>query len=397
MHENREVPRIPDGEGSPGRPEKGSNWTSGMHVRGKSDRPVVPMKSPNKGDSGIKEASAEGTEGRGLAKGNMRQTAMPRTQGRSGVSNGLLRVREVARRDRRARFTALLHHVTVDQLRESFYALKRKAVPGVDGVTWAQYEEGLEDRLHDLHDRVHRGSYRAQPSKRAYIPKADGRMRPLGIAALEDKVVQQAVMTVLTPIYEGAFLGFSYGFRPGRNQHQALDALWVAIMGKKVNWVLDADIRGFYDTLDHGWLMKFLEHRIADRRVLRLVQKWLRAGVSEDGEWSETKVGVPQGAVISPLLGNVYLHYAFDTWVEWWRHRRARGEVIVLRYADDVVMGFQDRQEAERFLQEYRERLKKFGLALHPDKTRLIEFGRFAEENRRNEVRASRRPSTFLG
>lgn len=393
MHENREVPRTPDGEGPPGRPEKGLNWTSGTHVRGKSDRPVVPMKSPNKGGSGVGGPSAEGAEGRGLTKGNMRQTATPRTQSRAGVSNGLRRVREVARRDRRARFTALLHHVTVDRLRESFYALKREAVPGVDGVTWAQYEVGLEDRLQDLHDGVHRGTYRALPSKRAYIPKADGRMRPLGIAALEDKVVQHAVGAVLTPIYEEDFLGFSYGFRPGRSQHRALDALWVGITGKKVNWVLDADIRGFYDTLDHGWLTKFLEHRIADRRILRLVRKWLRAGVSEDGEWSETKVGVPQGAVISPLLGNVYLHYVFDTWVEWWRHQCAQGDVIVVRYADDVVMGFQYRQEAERFLREYQERLKKFGLALHPDKTRLIEFGRFAAETRRK--RGQGKPETF--
>jgi group II intron reverse transcriptase/maturase len=309
------------------------------------------------------------------------------------VTNGLLRVREAARREKRARFTALLHHVTIDLLRESFFALKRQAAPGVDGVTWEQYEVDLEERLRDLKDRVHRGAYRAQPSKRTYIPKTDGRMRPIGIAALEDKIVQQAVVSVLTPIYEEDFLGFSYGFRPGRSQHDALDALWVGITDKKVNWVLDADIQGFFDTLDHGWLSKFLEHRIADRRILRLIRKWLRAGVSEEGGWSKTTVGVPQGAVISPMLGNVYLHYVLDHWAYQWRNRHARGDMIVVRYCDDFVMGFQYRSEAERLLQELRERLKVFGLVLHPDKTRLIEFGRFAASNRKK--RGQGRPETF--
>ena len=232
------------------------------------------------------------------------------------------------------RFTALLHHVKVDLLRDSFYALKRKAAPGVDGVTWQEYEPGLEDRLVDLHSRVHRGAYRAQPSRRVYIPKADGRQRPLGIAALEDKIVQQAVVTVLNEIYEVDFKGFSYGFRPGRGPHQALDALAVGIQRKRVNWVLDADIRNFYDSLSHEWMMKFIEHRVADRRMLRLIQKWLKAGVSEDGQWSETRVGTPQGSVVSPLLANVYLHYTFDLWVEAWRKKVAKGDVIVLRYAD---------------------------------------------------------------
>jgi len=309
------------------------------------------------------------------------------------VSNGLLRVREVARRDKRVRFTALLHHVNIDLLRESFQALKRQAAPGVDGVTWRQYEVDLESKLRDLHERVHRGTYRARPSKRTYIPKADGRLRPLGIAALEDKLVQQAVVTVLNHIYEEDFSGFSYGFRPGRSQHDALDALWVGLVGRKVNWVLDADIRGFFDTLDHGWLLKFVEHRIADRRILRLIRKWLRAGVSEDGQWSKTEVGVPQGAVISPLLGNVYLHYVFDLWVQQWRTRQARGDVIVVRYADDFVVGFQHRAEAERFRKELEDRLGKFGLTLHPDKTRLIEFGRFAAEKRRK--RSQGKPATF--
>jgi group II intron reverse transcriptase/maturase len=319
--------------------------------------------------------------------------AASRTQRRVDASIGLQRVREVARRDRRARFTCLLHHVTVALLRDSFLALKRQAAPGVDGVTWAQYEVGLEDHLMDLHTRVHRGTYRAQPSRRVYIPKADGRQRPLGIAALEDKIVQQAVATVLSAVYEQDFLGFSYGFRPGRSQHDALDALWIGVTRRKVNWVLDADIRGFYDTIDHGWLQQFVEHRIADPRILRLIRKWLRAGVTEDGRWSATTVGTPQGAVASPLLANVYLHYVFDLWVEHWRRRQATGEVVVVRYADDSVLGFQHRHEAEQFLLDLKERLQQFGLALHPEKTRLIEFGRFAAEHRRQ--RQGRKPETF--
>jgi group II intron reverse transcriptase/maturase len=298
-----------------------------------------------------------------------------------------------ARKDKRARFTALLHHITTDHLRGSFHALKRRAASGVDGVTWHQYEVDLEARLVDLHQRIHRGTYRAQPSKRVYIPKPDGRQRPLGIAALEDKVVQMAVVWVLNCIYERDFLGFSYGFRTGRGPHDALDALWVGIMGTKVNWVLDADIQGFFDTINHGWLLKFIEHRIADRRILRLIQKWLRAGVSEDVQWSRTTVGTPQGAVVSPLLANVYLHYVFDLWVQLWRTKVATGDVVVVRYADDFIVGFQYRHEAERFLKELRERFAKFGLALHPDKTRLIEFGRFAATNRRQ--RGQGKPETF--
>ena len=256
------------------------------------------------------------------------------------MSQGLRGVRQAAKERKQERFTALLHHLTVDLLRDSFYALKRQAAPGVDGVTWQEYETGLEDRLADLHSRVHRGAYRAQPSRRVYIPKADGRQRPLGIAALEDKIVQQAVVTILNQIYEVDFKGFSYGFRPGRSPHQALDALNVGIQRKRVNWVLDADIRGFFDNMSHEWTMKFVEHRVADRRMLRLIQKWLKAGVSEDGQWSETKVGTPQGAVVSPLLANVYLHYVFDLWVEAWRKKVASGDVIVVRYADDLVVGF---------------------------------------------------------
>jgi len=362
-----------------------------MHADGKSDGPIVPGKPPN--NDGL-VPSAEAVEERGPTKGNTDETAVARTQSRSATSIGLRGVRECAKKDRTARFTALLHHVTVDLLRESFSALRRQAAPGVDGVRWDEYREELEERLHDLHERIHRGTYRAQPSRRTYIPKPDGRKRPLGITALEDKLVQHAVGTVLNAIYEVDFLGFSYGFRPGRSAHDALDALFVGLTEKRVNWVLDADIRGFFDTIDHGWLIKFLEHRIADRRVLRLIRKWLRAGVSEDGHWSETTVGTPQGAVISPLLANVYLHYVLDLWARQWRNRHeSQGDVIIVRYADDFVLGFQHRCDALRFLEELRERLERFGLSLHPDKTRLIEFGRLAARDRSR--RGEGKPETF--
>jgi RNA-directed DNA polymerase len=389
-HGNREIPSLPAADGATGRPEKATSRTSGMHGEGKSDGCIVPTKPPNKDGP---PTSAEGVEGRRPTEGNTLPLAPCRTQSRVDGLSGLQRVREAARQDKRARFTALLHHVTVDLLRDSFFALKRQAAPGVDGVTWQEYEDGLDDRLVDLHRRVHTGTYRAQPSKRAYIPKPDGRKRPLGIAALEDKIVQQAVVTVLNQIYEVDFLGFSYGFRPGRSAHDALDALWVGIMGKKVNWVLDADIQSFFDTISLEWLVKFLEHRIADQRLLRLIRKWLRAGVSEDGQWTKSEVGTPQGAVASPLLANVFLHYVFDLWVQQWRTKFATGEVIVVRYADDFLVGFQYRHEAERFLRELRERFGKFGLALHPDKTRLIEFGRFAARDR--QQRGQGKPETF--
>jgi len=387
-HGNWEIPQASTGDGPVDRPEKATSRTSGMHARGKSDGRVLPEKPPNDGTT-----PAEVVEGRRPTKGNSPLPAAARTQSRTPASPGLQRVREAARKDRKMRFTALLHHVTVDLLRDSFLAVKRQAAPGVDGLTWAEYEEDLEDRLPDLHQRVQAGTYRAQPSKRAYIPKPDGRLRPLGIAALEDKIVQHAVVTVLNQIYESDFLGFSYGFRPQRSAHNALDALWMGLMGKKVNWVLDADIQSFFDTISLEWLVEFLKHRIADRRLLRLIQKWLRAGVSEDGEWSATEVGTPQGAVVSPLLANVFLHYVFDLWVRQWRTRHATGDVIVVRYADDFIVGFQHRHEAERFLQELRERLGKFGLTLHPEKTRLIEFGRFAARDR--QARGQGKPETF--
>ncbi len=355
----------------------------------KSDALVVPPKPPNDARTGAEE----GVEGRSAATGNMGEQNASRTQRRIHAQSALDRVREAATRDKKQRFTALLHHVTVERLRDAYQALKRKAAPGVDGVTWADYGQNLESNLVALHGRVHRGAFRAKPSRRVYIPKPDGRERPLGIAALEDKILQRAVVEVLNAIYEVDFLGFSYGFRPGRSQHDALDSLATAIGRRKVNWVLDADIRGFFDTIDHGWLVKFVEHRIADRRIVRLIQKWLAAGVLEDGRWSSTEDGTPQGATISPLLANVYLHYVLDLWVQQWRKRVAHGDVAIVRYADDFVMGFQHEADALRFQAGLHERLKRFNLELHADKTRLIRFGSLAERNRRE--RGQGKPETF--
>jgi RNA-directed DNA polymerase len=313
------------------------------------------------------------------------------------VSQGLERVRQAARQRKKERFTALLHHVTVDLLRESFYALKRKAAPGVDGLTWPDYEAELEDNLQDLHARVHRGAYRALPVRRRYIPKPGGKQRPLGIAALEDKIVQRAVVVVLNAIYEEDFLGFSYGFRPKRSQHDALDALAVGICNTPVNWILDADIRSFFDSVSQEWLVRFLEHRIGDQRIIRLVRKWLKAGVLEEGDWSVSETGTPQGAVASPLLANVYLHYVFDLWAERWRRREATGNVIILRYADDIVVGFQYEADARRFWEAMRVRFEQFSLALHPDKTRLLEFGRHAAAKRKQRGLGKPETFTFLG
>ena len=361
-----------------------------MNGRGKSDSSAVPRKPPNKAE----EPAAEAVEGRGLAKGNTLEQNAPRTQGRAGAPSALERIRQAAQRDRQQRFTALLHHVyDLNRLRQAYFALKRDAAAGVDGETWQHYGERLEENLQDLRERLARGAYRARPVRRAFIPKADGRQRPLGVPVLEDKLVQRAVVEVLNALYEVDFLGFSYGFRPGRSPHHALDALATGIHRKKVNWVLDADIRNFFGTLDHGWLVKFLEHRIADRRVVRLIQKWLKAGVLEDGRRTPTERGAVQGGSVSPLLANVYLHYVFDLWAQQWRKKRACGEVVVVRLADDFVVGFEHRQEAERFLEELRERFAKFGLELHPDKTRLIPFGRYAERNWRNG--RGPKPDTF--
>src|SRR5271167_4604844 len=314
--------------------------------------------------------------------GSNRKPATCRTPSRESVSQGLERVREAAKQRKKERFTALLHHVTVDLLKDAYSWLKREAAPGVDGRTWQSYKQNLEVNLVELHSRIHRGTYRALPSRRRYIPKPDGRQRPLGIAALEDKIVQRAVVEVLNVIYEEDFLGFSYGFRPGRGQHDALDALAVGITRTKVNWIVDADITGFFDAVSHEWLMRFVEHRIGDRRINRLIRKWLKAGVMEDGELVSTETGTPQGAVASPLLANIYLHYVFDLWADRWRKRHTRSQVIIVRYADDIVMGFEHEGEARRFVADMRQRMEKFALSLHPDKTRLIEFGRYAAERR---------------
>jgi len=360
-----------------------------MDDRGQSDDSVVPEKLLNKALGG----AAEVVEERGSAKENAASQTRSGHSAGQGVSSGLERVRQAAQKDKEARFTALLHHVDVDRLRAAYRALNPKAATGVDGVTWEEYGRNLEDNLQALCARVHRGAYRARPSRRVFIPKPDGRQRALGVAALEDKVLQRAVVEVLNAIYEEDFLGFSYGFRPGRSPHDALDALVVGIKRKRVRWVLDVDIRDYFTSLDHTWLLKFLEHRIADRRVLRLIQKWLKAGVIEDGIWSETGRGTPQGASVSTLLANVYLHYVFDLWAHQWRRQHARGDVIIVRFADDLVVGFEYQDDAERFWGELRGRLAKFALELNAEKTRMIEFGRFAGRNR--EERGLGKPETF--
>jgi RNA-directed DNA polymerase len=355
----------------------------------KSDLLIVPVKPANKAAC----AAAESGEGSSGADGNTRLQSRARTQSREALSQAQCRIREAVNRNRKEKLTALLHHINVDVLRAAFLALAKDAAPGIDGVTWAAYAEGLDDKLADLYRRVQTGAYRALPSRRRYIPKADGRQRPLGIAAMEDKIVQAALKGILTPIYEAEFLGFSYGFRPGRGQHDALDALAYGIKGRSVRWILDADICRFFDTVNHDWLIRFIEHRIGDKRIVRLIRKWLKAGVLEDGQRIETTEGTPQGAVISPLLANIYLHYVYDLWVNAWRKRHAHGDMIVVRYADDTIAGFQHHHDAELFLNDLKARLANFGLSLHPEKTRLIEFGRFVAERRK--ARGERRPETF--
>jgi RNA-directed DNA polymerase len=362
-----------------------------MNEGGKSDDCVVPANPPNKVTAAA--GAAEVGEGRRSAKGNTASKTPPGHRAGSGASNALGRVREAARRDKGARFTALLHHVDLGRLRKAYGAIRPQAAPGVDGVTWTEYGQDLEANLRDLHARVQSGRYRAKPSRRVYIPKADGRQRPLGISSLEDKIVQRAVVEVLNAVYEVDFRGSSYGFRPGRKPHDALDALAVGITSRRVNWVLDADIRDFFTSLDHDWLGRFLRHRIADERVLRLISKWLTAGVIEDGQWAQCDEGSPQGASVSPLLANVYLHYVLDLWVDWWRRQPGRGDVVIVRWADDFIVGFESEQDAHQFLTELRERFAKFGLELHPDKTRLIEFGRNADWKRRK--RGAGKPETF--
>ena len=361
-----------------------------MDERGKSDCSVVPLKRPN----AAPERAGEAVEGRERTKGNTPERNVLRTQGREGAPSALERVRQSAKRNRQQRFTALLHHVyDVERLRAAFLTVKRDAAAGIDGETWQHYGLDLERNLRDLSERLQRGAYRAKPVRRAYIAKADGRQRPLGVPTLEDKLVQRAVVAVLNAIYETDFLGFSYGFRPRRSPHLALDALTVGIMTKKVNWVLDADIRSFFDTLKHEWLIRFIEHRVADQRVVRLVQKWLNAGVLEEGHRIVSEVGTVQGGSVSPLLANVYLHYVFDLWAHRWRQRQARGDVVVVRFADDFVVGFEHQDDAEQFLADLHERLARFGLTLHPDKTRLFEFGRHAATTRR--ARGAGKPESF--
>lgn len=363
-----------------------------MNGRGKSDRCTVPKKPSNKGRGAPRPA--ETVEGRDLAKGNSDQQHRFRTQRRVDLQQALERVREVAKQDRKVRFTSLWHHVyNVDRLREAYFSLTRNSAAGIDGETWEDYGKELEDNLEDLSRRLKLGAYHAKPVRRVYIPKPDGRQRPIGVPVLEDKIVQRAAVAVLNAVYETDFLGFSYGFRPGRSQHNALDAITVGIESKKVNWVLDADIRGFYDAIDHGWLVKFVEHRIADQRVVRHVKKWLKAGVLEDGKRTRSEEGTPQGGSVSPLLANVFLHYVFDLWAHQWRKREARGDVTIVRYADDIVVGFQWQSDAMRFRKEMERRLAQFKLDLHPDKTRTIEFGRYAAGRRRQ--RGDSKPATF--
>ena len=362
-----------------------------MHGGGKSDEAIVAVKPANEAEASAEES----VERRAEAKGNAVQSSTGRMQSRGTVSQGLERIRQTAREKKKERFTALLHHISVDLLRKVFGELKRNAAPGVDGLTCQDYEADLERKLEDLHSRVHRGAYRALPSRRVYIPKADGKQRPLAVAALEDKIVQRATVAVLNAIYEEDFLGFSYGFRPGRGAHDAMDALVVAIEGRRVNFILDADIRSFFDTVSQDWLIRFVEHRVGDPRLIRLIRKWLKAGVLEDGVVSVNDRGTGQGAVISPLLANIYLHYVLDLWAARWRQREATGDMIIVRYADDFIVGFEHESDARRFLDELRKRLEEFALSLHPEKTRLIEFGRHAVANRKR--RGLGNPETFCG
>jgi RNA-directed DNA polymerase len=364
-----------------------------MNGRERSDSAIVAVKPTNKAGQPV----AESGEPRAGTTGNMGQQSTRRAQNRESVSQALDRVRTAARHRKKERFTTLFHHLSIDLFREAFLTLKRDAAPGVDGLTWQDYEADLERNLMDLHDRVHRGAYRALPSRRQYIPKPDGRQRPLAVAALEDKIVQKATVAVLNAIYEEDFLGFSYGFRPKRSQHDALDALVVGISSTKVNHILDCDLRTFFDTVSQEWLVRFLNHRIGDPRIIRLIQKWLKAGVLEEGVVTVSETGTGQGSVISPLLANIYLHYAFDLWANRWRQREATGDMIIVRYADDIVVGFQHETDACRFLDMMRDRLEEFALTLHPEKTRLIEFGRYAASNRKRRGLGKPETFTFLG
>ncbi len=357
-----------------------------------SDSPIISEKPSNK--TGDNKPVAEKVEKRGLAERNPSERNRIQTQSWIFLPNELDRIRYAAQRNREEQFISLWHHVyDIRRLRRSYRKLKRSAAAGIDGKTWKEYGKNLGDNLKNLSERLRKGAYRARAVKRTYIPKGDGRQRPIGIPVLEDKIVQRAMVEVLNAIYEVDFLGFSYGFRLGRNQHNALDAVVEAIEGRKVNWVLDLDIRGFFDAIDHEWLLKFVEHRVKDKRVIRHIRKWLNAGVMEDGQWYKTDEGTPQGGSISPLLANIYLHYVFDLWANSWRNRKSSGDVVMVRFADDMVLGFQYRQEAMSFLEELESRFRKFNLEVNTGKTSLIEFGRYAVERR--EERGKGKPDTF--
>src|ERR1700686_4593846 len=373
----------------PGPHREGEEPQPMMHERGKSDSAVRAVKPANKAE----RSAAELVEQRAGTKGNADQQSTRRAQERASVSQALGRIRQAAKQRKKEKFTTLFHHISVGLLRLAFFEIKKDAAPGVDGLTWQDYEADLDRNIEDLHDRVHRGAYRAQPSRRLYIPKPDGRQRPIAIAALEDKIVKRATAAVLNTIYEEDFLGFSYGFRPKRSQHDALDALVVGITSTKVNWILEVDVRSFFDEVSQSWLTRFVEHRIADPRILHLIQKWLKAGILEDGVVTVSEKGTGQGSVISPLLANAYLHYSFDLWAERWRRREATGDMIIVRYADDIVVGFEQETDARRFWDAMRDRLQEFSLSLHPKKTRLIEFGRHAANNRKQ--RGLGKPETF--
>jgi len=365
-----------------------------MHDREKSDSSIVSKKSSNK----FMQMEAEKMEKREEIKGNEKQQNMCQTQCWGSMQSKLQLIHQRAKMDKKVQFTTLMHHIyEVDALKAAYHGIKRNAAPGIDNETWVSYGNSLESNLKDLSERLKCGAYQAKPVKRVYIPKSDGRQRPLGITVLEDKIVQRAAVGVMNAIYEADFLGFSYGFRPNRGTHGALDALYAAIMPRKVNWILDADIRDFFNTISHEWMVKFIEHRIKDKRLVRLIQKWLKAGVPEDGNITYDEVGTPQGGSASPLLANVYLHYVYDLWVQQWRRKRSRGEIIVVRYADDTIVGFQYREDAEQFLKELKERLLKFDLELHPEKTRLIEFGRYSSERRARFNKGKPETFTFLG
>jgi RNA-directed DNA polymerase len=394
------VPTLPGSESTSrakgsrrnlGDPAFGQGTRPGPHREGRTEaddertREVGLDRSTEKLANKAERSAAEPVEPRVGTKGNANQQHMGRTQSRETVSQVLARIRQTARERKKERFTALFHHINVELLRDAFSGLKPEAAPGVDGLTWQDYAENLEANLQDLHARVQRGAYRALRSRRQYIPKPDGRQHPLAVAALEDKIVQRATATLLNAIYEEDFLGFSYAFRPGRSAHHAMDALVVGIGSRKVNWILDADIRSFFDTISQEWLVRFLEHRIGDQRIIRLIQKWLKAGILEDGVVTVSEVGT--------VLANIYLFYVLDLYADRWRRREAKGDMIIVRYADDFIIGFQHETDAQRFLDLLRERMGKFALALHPEKTRLIEFGRYAAANRRR--RGLGKPETF--